>query len=214
MNARELKDLSVSNRQKLRDAIERGDQKAALAKLDEMVACETRFRQVFLKWIDLMLRDTAAKLGEDYVFDFMKLLFEKNLKPFVGPEAGEPRAEERIKNRAYIWTGMHDSDIKLEEDSEKFTLTAICDSGGWIRSQEDSGKTTRAFPWSNSQPGMAYYCAHCTVSYEMLFLQQYGFPNFIVLPPTKAGEPCVQYMYKDVKAIPRKYLEMFQARTE
>jgi len=61
---------------------------------------------------------------------------------------------------------------------------------------------------------MAYYCAHCTVSYEMMFTEEYGFPNFIVLPPLKAGQPCVQYMYKNVKDIPKKYLQMYQAKTK
>jgi hypothetical protein len=46
------------------------------------------------------------------------------------------------------------------------------------------------------------YCAHCSVNNEIQPVEWGEAPTSIEFPPTRAGEPCVHHVYKDVGAIP------------
>lgn len=209
MNKTELKHLGVSNRSKLRAAIEKGDKKAALALLEETTANETKLRNAIVGGMDAVLSFVADRLGEEAVCDAMKAWYTQELRPFIGAEAGEADAAERTRNRAYIWTGLHNVDIQVEEDHEKFTLRFPCDTGGVLAAKDCSGKMKSKFYWANREKGVAYYCTHCTVAYQVMFTEDFGFPDFIVCPPKKPGELCVQYVYKDPSRIPEEYRYRF-----
>jgi len=209
MKKNELKKLEVSTFQKLREAIEKGEKEEAITRLAELREGDTKLRNALVDWIDTLLLFISQKLGEESVNEALRMVFNKDLKPFLGAELGEPDAEKRMRRRAYIWTGIHNVDINIEEDEEKFTISWRCDTGGRIVTKKGFGKTSRAYPWANSQPGIAYYCAHCTIAYEIMFMEKFGFPNFIIIPPLKSGDICSQYIYKDPGNIPKSYMEMF-----
>lgn len=206
-------DLEISTVQKLQKAIENKDFEEALVRLEELRQGDRKLRNALVDWIDTHLMFISEKLGEEAVEEALRDVFNRTLRPFLGRELGEMDAEERMKKRAYIWTGVHNVDISIDEDEEKFTLKWPCDTGGRVVTKEKFGKTSRPYPWSNLRKGMSYYCTHCTIAYEIMFTEQFGFPDFIVLPPDKPGDLCTQIIYKRTGDIPSEYFEMF-ARKE
>jgi hypothetical protein len=56
------------------------------------------------------------------------------------------------------------------------------------------------------------YCAHCSVNNEIQRVEAGGTPTSIEFPPTKAGEPCIHHVYKDVTAIPDEAFERIGLR--
>jgi hypothetical protein len=146
--------------------------------------------------------------GEEAVNKAMRTFFDRTLKSFIGSEFGDLNAEERMKNRAHIWTNLHNEDVTIEEDDEKFIIKWPCDTGGWLVTKDNFGKTSHPYPWSNSKKGISYYCVHCIIAYEVRFVEEFGFHNFIVIPPVKAGEQCTQIFYKDIDKVPEQYYEM------
>lgn len=209
MQKRELKDLGVSNRKKFREAIEKGDKAKSLALLNETIRNETKLRNAIVGGMDALLCFIADRLGEEAVCDAQKAWYSRELKPFIGAEAGEKDAEKRMRNRAYIWTGLHDVDIQVEEDDEKFTLKFPCDTGGMLVGKKTCGRIRGKYYWSNHEEGIPYYCTHCTVAYQVMFAKDFGFPDYVVSPPKKAGDHCVQYVYKDPAKIPQEFRSRF-----
>jgi hypothetical protein len=209
MKKQELRKLEVTTLSKLRQAIKKGEKKEALARLEELWAGTTRLRKAMVEWIDTLMMFISERLGEEAVEDALRVFSNRTIKTDFSKELREPDAEERMKRRAYIYTGVHNVKVSLLEDEEKFTLSWPCDTGGQLTHGEVFGKTSRAYPWSNSQAGVAYYCAHCTTVYEIMSMEQFGFPNHIVIPPAGSSSLCTHYFFKDPKNIPEKYYEMF-----
>jgi len=212
MDKNQLKQVGISNRKKFRQAIQQGDKEKALALLDETARNEAKLRTAIVSGVDVLLSFIGDRMGEEAVYEAMRAWYNKELKSFVGSEAGEPDAEKRMIKRAYIWTGLHDVDISVEEDDEKFTVKFPCDTGGMLVAKGTCGKTKDEHFWANQEKGIAYYCTHCTVSYQVMFAEDFGFPNFIVSPPKKAGDLCVQRIYKDSAKIPTEYHKRFPKR--
>ncbi len=104
---------------------------------------------------------------------------------------------------------MHGLKFSIEEDDEKFTIKSYCHTGRRIGMKAEYGKTSRPYPWSNSIKGMPYYCAHCTVCYQILYTEVFGFPRAVYFPPRQPGDPCIQLYYKDSSKIPDEYYRMF-----
>ncbi len=212
MKKSELKGLGVSNRAKFRAAIEAGDKVAALAMLDETIRNETKLRNAIVGGMDVLMSFIAERMGEEAVREAMEAWYTREIKPFIGAEAGEKDAALRMRARAYIWTGLHDVNIVVEEDEEKFTLKVPCDTGGMLVGKSTCGRTNSEHPWSNREKGIAYYCTHCTVAYQTMFVKDFGFPDYIVSPPKKAGDLCVQYIYKDPARIPQELRSRFSEK--
>jgi len=208
MKKQELRKLEVTTLSKLRQVIKKGEKKEALTRLEELWAGTTRLRKGMVEWIDTLMMFISEKLGDEAVEEALRAFSNRTIKTDFGKELGEPDAEERMKRRAYIYTCVHNVKVTVLEDEEKFTLSWPCDTGGKLIHGEVFGKTSRAYPWSNSQAGMAYYCAHCTTVYEIMSMEQFGFPNHIVIPPAGSSVLCTHYFFKDPKNIPEKYYEM------
>jgi hypothetical protein len=212
MNQRKWQELEVSTATKLRRAIEKKDYAEALGRFEELREGEKKLRNALVDWIDTLLIYISEQMGEEGVNQALRAVFDRTLKPFIGREFGQISPEDRMKNRAYIWTRLHNVDITIEEDEEKFVIKWPCDTGGRVATKDSFGKTSRPYPWSNSETGMAYYCTHCTIAYEVRFVEELGYHNFIVIPPLKADEQCTQIIYKDKEKVPEQYYEMIGMR--
>lgn len=209
MEKRELDEMRVSIYEKLRRAIREGDKEKALGLLGEIDRNRENYRDMYLTWVDLLLTYIADNLGEEAVFKTMRVLYQQVGRPRVIAAVGEPAlgptsAEDRVRRRAYLWTSAHGSDIdEIQEDREKFTIKLKCPTGGAIRTREQFGKTKEAHPWSYGQKGFSYYCAHCPSSFEIMSIEQFGYPVWVTLP--QPGGRCSQYLYKDPESVPEEY---------
>lgn len=209
MDEKELDKLKESIFGKLRSSIVRGDKAEALAILEEIDRNRDQYRGMFLTWIDALLSFIADRLGEDAVFESMRSHYSRVGKPQATGQDDpaifdQASAEERLRKRAYLWTSLHGSDIDdIQEDSDKFIITVRCPSGGEVRSRERFGKTERGYPWSYGEPGLAYYCTHCPATFEIMSIEEFGYPAWVNLPQPDGR--CVQYVYKDLRNVPEEY---------
>lgn len=205
MEKKELKELTVSVFERLRQAIKEGDKAKAVAMIKDIDKNKHDFDESYRIWIDLMLTYIADRLGEDALYEVHRMNGELALWPRLGwildPEISP---EEKIKRRAYTWTHWHGTTIdSIEEDEEKFTINVKCDSGGSMRMWPEYGKTRKAYPWSWGQKGLCYYCAHCPVVLEIMAIEKAGFPAWLCNPQPEGR--CIQYLYKDPARVPEKY---------
>ena len=205
MDKSELEELEVSIYEKLRRATRAGDKKKALGLLDEIYHNRNTYRDIFLTWIDILQTYGADRLDEDFVYETNRLLAERVIWPaFEGKYGPETNGEDRLKQRAYVWTSLHGINIEeIEEDEEKFIIKLKCPTGGSIRSKEQYGKTKEAHPWSYGQEGICYYCTHCPITLELMLIEKIGYPPQISLPQPEGR--CTQYIYKDPESVPEEY---------
>jgi len=173
--------------------------------LDEGNRCRESLCDLYVGWVDLLFTYIADKLGEEAVYDAMKLFCQRFAIPALEGSFGPISIEDRVKKRAYMWTHFHGANIdEIEEDDEKFTFKFKCPSGGSISTKEQCGRTKKAYPWSWGQEKLAYYCVHHPVI-DILAIEQFGYPAWAL--ETQPGGRCIQSVYKDPTAIPEKYFK-------
>jgi hypothetical protein len=205
MEKEELKELTVSIFERLRQAIKKGDKEKALALTDEIDRNKHDFDESYRVWIDLLLTTIADKLGEEALYEIHRINGERALWPRLG-WIMDPilPPEEKIRRRAYTWTHWHGTTLDaIEEDEEKFTLRIKCDSGGSIRMWPQYGKTKKGHPWSWGEKDFCYYCAHCPIVFEIMAIEKAGYPAWLVNPEPEGR--CVHYLYKNPADVPEKY---------
>lgn len=204
MDKQELEELKVSIYEKLRKAIETGDKERALSLLDETIKNKHNLLGVYLAWDDLLLTYIADKLGEEAVHETMRIYDRRAVRPALQGAFGPIPIEERVRKRTYMMTSGYGINYdSIEEDEEKFTLRFKCPSGGRVRTWEEYGRTKKAYPWSWGEKGIAYYCTHCATSFEIMTIEQLGYPAWVI-----THEPdgvCVQRLYKDPRSVPEEY---------
>lgn len=205
MDKKELKELTVSIIERLRQAIKEGDTKKALALTDEIDRNKHDFDESYRVWIDLMLTHIADKLGEDELYEIHRMNSERALWPRFGWVFDPSLSmDEKVRRTAYAWTHWHMSNIpEIIEDDEKFTFRLKCDSGGSIRMWPEYGKTKEAHLWSWGKKGASLYCVHCPITHEIMAIEKGGRPTFISEPQPDGW--CIRYFYKDPDKIPEKY---------
>ncbi len=207
MEKEELKELSISVWDRLRQAVARGDQNKAAELIDETCNNVMQLRGILMDFIDATLSALADKAGEEAVYEITREICQKTLMPVFGEKFPKLDTEGRLQNRAFAWAIRHGVNFDIEEDEEKYTFRIPCDTGGYLAAKEGSGRTTQAYPWSCQESGINYYCLHCPVSAEVMAIEQHGYPFWISFPPKKSGEKCIQYHYKDVSKVPEKYYQ-------
>lgn len=204
VETQELERLRFSIYERLRWAIQEGDKERALALLDEIDRHRAAYRNVYLTWIDLLLTYIADRLGEEAVYETMRVFDRRMVRPTIEGTYGDAGAEDRLKRRANLWTCLHGATLdSISEDDEKFVLSFRCASGGSIRTKEQFGKTRGAYPWTYGQSGFSYYCIHCPTSFDIMSIEQLGYPVWVTFPQPEGR--CVQWLYKDPRAVPDQY---------
>ena len=204
MEKQELEELKVSIYEKLRQAIIGGNKEKALALLEESNRNRSALLDVNLTWADLLLTYIADKLGEDAVNETMRIFDQRAVRPFLKNTIGSKNAEDKLRKRTYVMTSFYGINFDaIQEDDEKFILKFKCPSGGVVRTKEQFGKTREAHPWSWGEKGMAYYCTHCANSFEIMTIEQLGYPAWVVTP--EPGGRCTQHIYKDPESVPEGY---------
>lgn len=210
MERKELQELGASGWTKLNATIEASNKSEAMRLANKLKDGSKKLVNVELDLIDVLLDTMAKRLGEESVYQVLRAFHERHLKHLrkevdEGSGAG---AVERLKALADILTMSHCVDIDVEEDQEKFIIKFFCDTGGRLISRGQYGGTSKEYPWSNMQKNFCYYCAHCVVSWEMIPIEEHGYPAWIISAPQKPGEPCTLFLYKDPKAVPEQYYKL------
>jgi hypothetical protein len=205
----ELESMTVPAWERAKNAIASGDVERAAALIDEGAA-RTRSLQIYsIEWITSLLSFIGRELGEEAV----ERALRGSADDFINDRRQGPwdelpaTARAKVIARAMVANGAA---CEVDEDDEKVMLSFRCGSGGrlidenrydvdggpYLTLRERSGRTF-------DRDELPVYCAHCSVNNEIQRIEAGGTPTSIEFPPTKAGEPCVHHIYKDVDAIPR-----------
>jgi hypothetical protein len=204
----EIESMTVSAWERAKAAVVAGDHDGAVALIDE-AAQRTRDLQIYsIEWITSLLSFVSRELGEPAVERALRATSDDFIHARRQGKWGDLPATVRAKviARAMLANG---GACEVDEDDEKIILSFRCGSGGRLidegRYDKDGGpyvtlreRSARTF----NRDELPVYCAHCSVHNEMQAIEWGDTPTSIEFPPTKAGEPCVHHVYKDVDAIP------------
>ena len=204
MKKQELAELSTSGFEKLKSLIEKDEKDKALSLIDEISDRVRVLETTFVGWVDLLLDFIADRLGEEAVYETMKV-YDQYVRHFIGLELADPDAEKKVRRRAYASTMGHLEHIEIQEDEEKFIVKHHCTTGGWLRKRQQFAKTKQAHPWSHGEKDFCLYCTHCIVSFEMMCIEEFGYPVWVVTPEKAPDDTCAFVIYKNPKYIPEEY---------
>jgi len=183
MRKDELKEISTSIWDKVRDAIDKGDKEKAKTLLEEALQNVMQLRGILMDFIDELQIALAEKAGEEAIHETMRKICNAKMMPLFGQKFPRLTTEERVRDRAFAWAVRHGVTIGIEEDEEKFVFKLPCDTGGYLAAKP----------------------SHCSLAGEVMAIEQVGYPFWVNFPPKKAGDLCVQWHYKDVKKAPEKF---------
>jgi hypothetical protein len=101
---------------------------------------------------------------------------------------------------------LHQSRFTVKEEDDRYVVTYDpCGTGGRLRRLRNVGVTKAAYPWSWMKAGVPYYCTHCCIHWEILPIEQRGYPIRISIPGDRPEDPCVHLFYKKPELIPEEY---------
>ena len=209
MDQEELKELGMSNLDKVLRALDKGDIEEArkCAQVMEQEAKHAHDLMVDFVWV--LLTYIGKRYGDDEVVKAMR-----------SRHAGQPQVAERmlgmIPEDAVRFKTMihraHHSRMTLTEEEDRFVLKLDpCNTGGRMLRQGldqppmNLGKFRKKLPESWDQTDVSYYCGHCAMHSIMGVEKGAPHPTWIYDRPKNSQGPCYQYCYKRTQDVPEKY---------
>jgi len=209
LSAADIARMQTPMWEQAKTALARGKPDEAAALIDRSVEQWSALKDYSINWITSLLTFIGEEMGEEAVERALRKTGEDFVRPRrdTGTDWGSLPASARAKVIARAMLANM-GQVEVDEDDEKITLSFQCGSGGkliddgkyegehaYLTLKEPSGRTfMRDELW--------VYCAHCSVNNEIQPVEWGGAPSSIEHPPTKAGEPCVHHIYKDVADTP------------
>jgi hypothetical protein len=193
-------------------ALDAGDVQKA-KKLSHRMAKEClAMHDLYLWWVTSMLSFIYRRYGDEVMYEALSEGYGLRFR-----EAAEKVIGQDPRRKAEILAGGnrgHQLPMKIAEDDEKITFfMGPCGSGGRLMLEKAYGppmnlaKIKKAQPMTFGRKDFPIYCAHCFAQ-EVLPMQWFGEPVFVVEPADKIGEePCRLHIYKDPKKVPAEFRE-------
>jgi hypothetical protein len=207
----ELKALTKLNRDKIFDLLKRAKTKEALKLLEREFQERQKFHDLYVDWVNELIALLAEKAGDEAVFEFYNRYYKRRQVEMQDDDKYLLPIDELVRYRAKRFSGGgHDFNFRIVEDEEKFTfILSPCGSGGRLieKSVDLKYRTKISHPWSHLKSNIPYYCVHCFFIWELRSMEVVGYPRVVYRIPEEAGDPCIQYMYKNPKDIPEIYFE-------
>lgn len=206
MDKKELKELGMSNLDKVLRALDEGNIEEArkCAQIMEKEAKHAHDIMVDFTWI--LLTYIGKNFGEDKIID--ALHFRHSIQEQVAERMLGMSPEDAVRFKTMIHRAHH-SNITLTEEKDRFVMKLDpCNSGGrMLRKGLDLGKTKKAIPESWNRTGISYYCTHCAFHSITSVKKGAPHPTWIYERPDNPQDPCYQYCYKTTEAVPEKYFK-------
>ena len=209
LSGAELESMVVPAWEEAKLAIARGEPEKAAELIDVAVERWRRLQDYSINWITSLLSFIGRELGEEAVEEALRRTGEEFVRPRrdTGVDWAALPADARAKAIARAMVANFGT-CEVTEDDDKIVLAFRCGSGGRLidegRYDGEDGYLVLREPAGRTfqRDELPVYCAHCAVNNEMQPLEWGGVPVSIEHPPTRAGEPCVHHVYKDVAATP------------
>ena len=196
----EIEDLAIHERVLAIQAIREGRFDEAI-ELIEYDAFETRdhFNGIFSMVSDVLSH--LATLGEEEIEKAWRKRYQARMKDWIDASPDVLLSLQRLLE----YQRSLQSNLTVTEEEDRYVIkSAPCGSGGCLERTEHN-VTKKAYPWSWNKVGVPYYCTHCCMAWEIIPNELRGYPLKVIEVPEKAGDPCIQYLYKEPGLIPEEY---------
>jgi hypothetical protein len=202
----ELADLATSRYELAKEAIQAGNQKEALERLDEIRQESVMIHDILRDWVT----DTFSIIGERFGNEAVNELMTRTMENLLAPlnELFQAGFRECVSATAAIWRA-HFSDFNLIEDDEKVTFVLKpCGSGG--RQIEDGKyngsegflRIAEAQPLTGGHTDCPVYCTHCFCMTRTMLAEKMPFVYTVEARDHQDTPECVFHIYKDPAFVP------------
>jgi len=206
MDEKELKELSMSNLDKVRRALDQGNIEEARRCAEVMEEEAKHAHDTMVTFVGVLLTYIGKNFGEDKVVD--ALHFRHSLGAQVAERMLGMSPEDAVRFKTMMHRAHH-SNITMTEEKDRYVMKLDpCNSGGrMLRENPELGKIKKAMPESWNRTGVSYYCTHCALHSIMGVKKGAPHPTWVYERPDDPQAPCFQYCYKTTEAVPEKKFE-------
>ena len=110
------------------------------------------------------------------------------------------------------FSGADGERFEIKEEPDRYVMVLDpCGTCGQMRRADAKGKgskldkTTKAYPWSWGKANVPYYCTHDCIWWEIMAIEDIGYPVRIHEWSEDPMQPCRVLFYKDPRLIPEQY---------
>jgi hypothetical protein len=211
MKNEELKELSMSNLDKLLRALDRQDIEEARRCALTMEKEAKHAHDLMVDYVWTLLTYIGNNYGDEEVVKALR--FRHSCQAQVAERMLGMSSEDAVRFKTMIHRAHH-SNMELSEEADRFVLKLDpCNTGGrMLREGLDNppvnlGKFKKGFPESWNRSGVSYYCAHCGLHSIVSVEKGAPHPTWIYRCPENPQDPCYQYCYKRTEDVPDEYFE-------
>jgi hypothetical protein len=144
----------------------------------------------------------TSTLGEDAAFKLVKRRYFPRVRDFLARTPGTLEAMQReVENQR-----GHHAELEIVEETDRYVVYLDpCGTGGRLRRNKAVARTQEGHPWSWGKKDVPYYCSHCSLMWEIIPIEERGYPISVFLPPKADTDKCVHLYYKSPELIPEEY---------
>jgi hypothetical protein len=187
----------------LQDAIKSGKPSEALNLVEQARTESENNNDILTSFIEQVLTHLAS-FKEEAVAEIIRQRYSQSVAEWL---ATTPGVRESLV-KCVESQRRHQARFTVKEEPDRYVVTYDpCGTGGRLRRARSLGVTKKAYPWSWGKKGFPYYCSHCCIHFEILPIEQRGYPIRITLPGESPEDPCVHLFYKNPNLIPKEYFE-------
>lgn len=186
----------------VRAAIDKGEKARALSLLDAACLFDRTLLDGLISHIDDLIAFMTGALGEEAAFRLIKRRYFPRVRDFLARTPGTLEAMQReVENQR-----GHHAELEVIEEPDRYVVHLDpCGTGGRLRRNKDVARTQEGHAWSWGKKDVPYYCSHCSLMWEIIPIEERGYPISVFLPPKADGDKCVHLYYKKPELIPEEY---------
>ncbi len=218
MEKEELRELSMSNLDKVLRALDRNDIEEAKKCAQSMESEAKHAHDLMVEYVWTLLTYIGKTYGDDEVIKALR--FRHDTQAQVAERMLGMSPEEAVRFKTMIHRAHH-SNMTLTEEKDRFVLKLDpCNTGGRMlrvgldKPPVNLGRTKKGVSESWSRPHISYYCAHCGLHSIVSVEKGAPHPTWVYKCPEGPQDPCYQYCYKRTEDVPEEYFEELGLKKE
>lgn len=211
MERSELKDLEALRWEEAQENVSKGDVDRSI-ELIELFRYEVKLaHDILAEWVWILLTFVSRTFGEEAVEKALR--FRHECQDQLAEKLFSLKPEQVLRNIAAIDRG-HQPNFRIHEEEERFVIRLDpCGTGGQMLRKglynppSNLGMTKKGYHWSWGKANVSYYCSHCCLHEISAMEKGAPAPLWITECPEDSDASCFQYIYKNPKLVPKKYIQ-------
>jgi len=206
MEEKELRELSMSNVDKVLRALEEGNIEEAKRSVVTMEKEAKHAHDLMVDFVWILLTYIGNTYGDEEMFKALQ--FRHSVQDQVAEKMLGMSPEDAVRFKTMIHRAHH-STMTLTEENDRYVLKLDpCNTGGrMLRQGLKLGRTRKGHPESWKKSDVSYYCAHCGFHSIVSVGKGAPHPTWVYKCPENPRDPCYQYCYKRTEDMPEKFFE-------